>query len=250
MAILDTSVHHLGSDLLRAAEGQEQGLSLASCGIPLVDKVALDGGFRYGELSSVAGYASSSKGLLVYHAAANQLIENSGAEVVFIDSTNAFSAERLRDVLAIHLISKQKKLQQSGYIYRSAKESPNEAGAKSEATEMLSRVKLMSVFNISGMSEAIGEVGEALERLKKASLFQAPVVDGEEWTEDDVLDHPRQDSTETSRKKSHPFAAGVTMLVIDNIADVVSPIMAKDYAQGNVSKLLSIAFAHHSKDRP
>ena len=233
--ILDTTIHHLGSDLLRAVKSQEQGFPPASCGVPLLDKVALDGGFRYGELSSVAGDDSSGKGLLAYHTAANQLIEHPQAEVIFVDTTNAFSAEHLRDVLAIHLIRKQNMLKQSGYIYRSAEERPNDAEAKPEATKMLSRVKLMSVFNISGMSEAIGEVGKALERSKKADLFQAPVVEGNEWTEGAVLDHPRHDSTEEYGNESPPSTAGVTMLVIDNIADVASPILAKDYAQGKIS---------------
>ena len=55
----------LASVLLTTAEAEERSLRMpASCGLVSVDDMVLDGGFRYGEITSIAGATATGKTLV------------------------------------------------------------------------------------------------------------------------------------------------------------------------------------------
>lgn len=55
----------LASSLLMTAEAEEGLQRLpVSCGLSTIDDLALDGGFRYGEITSIAGATASGKTLV------------------------------------------------------------------------------------------------------------------------------------------------------------------------------------------
>ena len=55
----------LGSTLLKLAENEDgRRPSPASCGCAAIDQMALEGGFRYGEITSIAGAAGTGKTLV------------------------------------------------------------------------------------------------------------------------------------------------------------------------------------------
>ena len=230
---------HLGLHLLRVAEKQIQHTSAASCGSVPLDEAALGGGFRYGELTSIAGSSSTGKSIISYHAAASHLLNNEYGEVVFIDTNGSFSVERLRDIIALRLHAKKcKDFQQVGYIYKeSAPRMLDEQNdTLSEAISMLDRVKLMSTFNISGMVEAVGEVREALgksiESRGSAPLRkgQKGIIDSED--EEDLEGRLEVGTATDETTDANDGASRIGMLIVDTVAAVANPLMAKDYVQG------------------
>ena len=232
---------HLGTNLLRVAEQRTWHATAASCGSVLLDEVVLGGGFRYGELTSIAGASGTGKSTMAYHAVASHLLRNECDEVAFVDANGSFSAERLRDVITLHLRSEQPKgFKQAGYMY---KESPpktpldhNEALLK--ASLMLDRVRLLSTFSISGVVEAVGEIREALEKFKEAweSTSLRGIDCGITHSEDEQ-DLKKGLEMELTNRKARDAVKGVgqiRMLIVDTVAAVANPLLAKDYIQGNM----------------
>ena len=232
---------HLGTNLLRATEHRTWHATAASCGSVLLDEVVLGGGFRYGELTSIAGASGTGKSTLAYHAVASHLLRNECDEVAFIDTNRSFSAERLRDIITLHLRSEQPKgFQQTGYMYKGSppKTPLDHNEALSKATLMLDRVRLLSTFNISGVVEAVGEIREALEKFKEAreSSFLRGInyemTHGED--EQDLEKGLEMELTNPKARDAVKCVGQIRMLVVDTVAAVANPLLAKDYVQGNM----------------
>lgn len=151
---------------------------------------------------------------------------------------------RLRDVIAHCLTRRDQggKYRQEGYVYeRVLGDSVADAldRANRMAVRILDRVKVMRVFDFAGVVEAIGEVGEMWEKLVEdhVALVDKPTAvfdpDKEIPNSQDSNDSEEHDQNrDVSGKPLNPPTAGIGMIIIDNIANPISSIMAKSQVQG------------------
>ncbi|KAL9135131.1 MAG: hypothetical protein Q9175_003684 [Cornicularia normoerica] len=256
----------LGSNLLVSARSHEKARPLpASSGSATIDQNALDGGFRYGEITSIAGASGTGKTLLAYHAIASHLLTHKLGEVAFIDTTGSFSPLRLRNTMAYRLEAKiqHNSYQESGYMYEkrtSALENAKEAIIE-KATSMLDRVKVMRVFDFAGGVEAISEVNELMEEVAQ-KFEKLPVVafekgrneigDSEEELEEDeeLQAEPGRESVVLGDfQGSDPHSGPIGMIIFDTITNVVSAIMAKSQVQGQALLASFMRSLHHLTSR-
>lgn len=108
---------------------------------------------------------------------------------------------------------------------------------------MLERVRLSRVFDFPGVAEAIGEFGARLDEEEKtrrnrvdAKGFEKArgTAEGEERAENS-LSVEEDNNTITRTTAANPEAAEylpASMIVIDNIANVVGSMMTKSQAHG------------------
>ena len=77
----------LASTLLAAAEAHAKSRpSSASSGLDVIDDLALNGGFRYGEVTSIAGASGSGKTLVGCHSMVSFQLGRGGSESAFARS--------------------------------------------------------------------------------------------------------------------------------------------------------------------
>ncbi|SLM35598.1 dna repair protein rad51 homolog 2 o35719 [Lasallia pustulata] len=252
----------LASALLEAALSRNESTPTpASSGLDEIDTVALHGGFRYGEITSIAGASGTGKTLIVLHAVASHLLQHKNGEVAFIDTTGSFSPIRLRDIILVRLKRQiqPSALKQSGYVYEKL---PHDAVAKdnnllrNEATEMLDRVRVMRVFDFAGVVEAVGEVGENCERISRldenrkrhqhcetSENATREIADSQDEDEEngnvEVVGGAMYDAEGSRMAKCEvPVSdqdediVGVGMIVLDTVTNVVGSLMAKSQVQG------------------
>ena len=107
------------------------------------------------------------------------------------------------------------------------------------AVKMLDRVKVMRVFDFAGVVEAIGEVGEMWEKLDRDQVTPADKTTAVFNPDDEIPNSQDSDDSEerkpsraTGNKPQTAPAVGIGMIVIDNIANPISSIMAKSQVQG------------------
>ncbi|MDI1486733.1 MAG: hypothetical protein OHK93_005994 [Ramalina farinacea] len=300
----------LGHNVLAAAESfiRSHPPRSASTGCARIDEQVLKGGFRYGEVTSVAGGAGSGKTLvgrttvklisgknhqashlhvqvaltpsslctdvlpsrsvegsslvdttkLAYHAAASHLLAPSSqkvtgetGDVVIIDTNGSFSPLRLRDVFVYRLRARAQReavFKQSGYVYQ--KQGPSERvpedGLMAEATKLLDRVRVMRVFDLAGVAEAVGEVSEITDRSRSLRVEGpqegltpprrrgAEVEDSEEELEEDEEERRVEVTGYADAGTTFPGASEgpIGMVIIDTIANVVSSLVNKSQTQG------------------
>lgn len=295
----------LGSSLLAAARAHENARPApASSGSAAIDRDALDGGFRYGEITAIAGASGTGKTLvglravvrwmdgfvdtgnrlrlgclasviliarpigfrvqaltyctyqLAYHAMASHLLTYNLGEVAFIDTTGSFSPLRLRNVLAYRLEAKiqRNSYQESGYMYEkrtSALENSKKA-IVDKATSMLDRVKVMRVFDLAGVVEAISEVNERMEETTQKSEKLPLVVVGKSGDEiGDSEEEPDEEDEglQGSDPHSDPHSGPTGMIILDTITNVVSAMMAKSQVQGQALLASFMRSLHHLTSR-
>ena len=119
-----------------------------------------------------------------------------------------------------------------------------------EATSMLDRVKLMRVFDVAGLVEAISEITESCEPVAEVStetgvLRPGIVAD----SQDDLSEDARSEELDTGERAERlplqdngtvPAQSGkVGMVIVDTIADIFGPLMAKSQVQGHTKCILS-----------
>ena len=210
----------------------------ASSGSFAIDDFALEGGYRYGEITSIAGPKGTGKTLLGYHAIASHLLiegesredlerRRIGNEVALIDTTGGFSAIRLRDVLIFRLRARWQRQRD----FQDGQRREEKEEFKQEATEMLGRVRVMRVFDLIGILEALGEIGEkAVEgKGRRQGKRKREVVDSEDEDQDgdDVDERRRSDDCQNTSNQS---SAG--LILIDNMANVTSSVVSRSLIQG------------------
>lgn len=114
--------------------------------------------------------------------------------------------------------------------------------ANEMALKMLDRVKVMRVFDFAGVVEAIGEVGEMYQKLdmdlvapvdRTTTAFSPGNEIPNSQDSDDSEEHDA--SRDTSKRLATATAPGIGMVVLDNIANPISSIMAKSQVQGTQS---------------
>ncbi|KAL8784082.1 MAG: hypothetical protein Q9195_009191 [Heterodermia aff. obscurata] len=211
-----------------------------SSGSASIDDQALEGGFRYGEITSIAGAHGTGKTTvpqLAFHAIASYLLSSPKGEVAFIDTSSTFSPVRLRDVLALRLrVQRQRTtFQQSGYVYtkQPAGSEPVAEELVEEATSMLDRVKLMRVFDVAGLVEAVGEITESCEQVAEFSfetkdLRRGVVADSQDDLSEDAGSETgeRAERLASQNKGTEPTQSGKICTIISNA--VVGHVSSKN----------------------
>ena len=123
------------------------------------------------------------------------------------------------------------------YEKKAAANQSSEAEFMMEATKMLDRVKVMRVFDLAGVAEAVGEVRQLIddekisaEQVESQSRRRSEIGDSEDEDEEDVLveiDAPPLKASLESKAKS-----SIGMVIIDTITNVVSAMVTRNYNQG------------------
>lgn len=180
---------------------------------------------------------------------ASYLLSTPKGEVAIIDTSGTFSPVRLRDVIALRLRTQQQrtKYQQSGYVYAKVATDPEPVGEGfvSEATSMLNRVKVMRIFDVAGLTEAVGEIAEICEQAPSVPVENGPsrravVVDSEDdLSEDDSCAEGFDTGGEAEPLVSQhdnmmpSWDGKIGMIIVDTIASILGPLMGKSQIQGN-----------------
>ncbi|KAL9599361.1 MAG: hypothetical protein Q9219_003894 [cf. Caloplaca sp. 3 TL-2023] len=241
----------LGSTLLASEEHRESRRPTpASSGNRSIDQEVLDGGFRYGEITAIAGAKGSGKTTLVYQAIASHLTAHKEAktEVALIATTEP-SLAQLRDIL-IARISKHNQgheFHESGYVYRKQPFTAQPTHDISNTVlSMLECVQIYRVFDFPGVVEAITEFSTRLEekdRCDRAEMSmegnnrKQNVTDSEDGAEDEALsktDGNCQNITDVASDQVTAAAGSPgSMIVVDNIANVVGSMITRSQVQGH-----------------
>lgn len=105
---------------------------------------------------------------------------------------------------------------------------------------MLERVKVMRVFELAGLVEAISEVGEICEAAKRKIDEQIEahkrartntIADSEDESEDELSRTLGDPMVSSDIRKSADMQA-VRLLVVDSVSNIVGPIISKSQVQG------------------
>ena len=161
-----------------------------------------------------------------------------------------FSPLRLRDILALRLRAQRQRTrhQQSGYVYakQPADSEPVTEELAQESTLLLDRVKLMRVFDVAGLVEAVGEIAESCESVAEVSvetgsLRREVIADSQDDLSEDAgsegLD-TKEPAERLALKHNDTRYGKVGMVIIDTVADIFGPLMAKSQVQGSTKCIL------------
>lgn len=180
------------------------------------------------------------------HAMASHLIAREAGDIALIDTVGSFSPIRLRDVVVLHLSQDTESNTYSRMGFISEDSGENRTAIQEKAEHMLERVKIMRVFDFTGLTEAIGEVGEFCGRIEKdrevpneypdkgnkERVYE--VADSEE--EEDGEEKRGVDEQDQSQKSAatltDPSLGGIDMIVIDSLGHAIGPIMSRNPTQG------------------
>lgn len=193
---------------------------------------------------------------LAYHAATSHLLARNvigkTSDVVIVDTNGSFSPLRLRDIFVYRLRARAQReavLRQSGYVYQKSEASDpvREDGLMAEATNLLDRVRVMRVFDLAGVAEAVGEVSEIMDRTRvvreegpqerlvpRRRRRSAEVEDSEE-EQDEEDEEPQVEVTGNAGARiacTGTPEAPIGMVIIDTMANVVSSLVNKIQTQG------------------
>ena len=122
----------------------------------------------------------------------------------------------------------------------------HEDGLMAEATKLLDRVRVMRVFDLAGVAEAVGEVSEIMDRsrivraerpqeeLKLRRRRSAEVEDSEEELDEQDEEYRVEVPRNADARVTCPGTSEVPngMVIIDTIANVVSSLVNKNQTQG------------------
>ncbi|KAL8967055.1 MAG: hypothetical protein Q9197_005640 [Variospora fuerteventurae] len=250
----------LGSTLLQSEEKHE---SLkpppASCGSPDVDVGVLEGGFRYGEVTAIAGANRTGKTALAFQAIASHLIRYEDGEVALIATTDPPLA-RLKDILIVRLEQSRRSpaFTESGYVHkRRAKPVSPTRDTMNKVSLMLERVRISRVFDFPGVIEAVSEFSADLEEDDQAGKEKLDsdghersrsIADSEDEAMEDLSAEP-EPRAPTDDNPNTPKKPSASMLVIDNIANVLGSTMTKSQVQGHALLANFMRSLHHLTKR-
>lgn len=184
-----------------------------------------------------------------------------------IDSTGNLDVLRIYAIILSRLQNDPELRQSQGLI-----DGPTDLSVEELAAKILDRVKIMRVFDLVGVMEAIGEIRQELEgrsrkpqsqekteensrdtevQEKPKSVQKTVIADSEDEEDDDMLfDSPKSITKQSSAapvadtatlpdaepkppEKARAETEGkISFVLIDNLAHVISPLLKKDYIQG------------------
>ena len=245
----------LGSTLhARASQVPRPSQVVAPTGCAAIDRSALGGGFRYGEITTIAGahgagktlvwrtrasillhvlYGANCKPQLTYHTIYGQLRSHDSAEAVVVDTNGSFEAARLRDVFAWRL--------QRDVGRDQAAEAADAArlDVNAKAVAMLDRVKFTRVFDVVGIAQAVQEVADGWEERDRAFEALRAGEKKRRAAEIPSSQDEEMDEMDAALLASQPYEAppdagsgGTGMIVVDNVASHFSSEMSKNPVQG------------------
>ena len=156
------------------------------------------------------------------------------SEAVVIDTTGSFSPLRLRDVIVERM--------GGGSTDRGVRKKSREM-VEEEAMRMLDRVRIMRVFDLAGVLEAVSEIigiwevheretAERREKVRRMEWGIASSQDGEE--EEESVKNLLRESGEEGREMEEEEKGCITMIIIDNITNVVNAEISKSQVRGKL----------------
>ncbi|KAK5110082.1 hypothetical protein LTR62_006327 [Meristemomyces frigidus] len=176
---------------------------------------ALNGGLQYGSLTCISSEPDSDTDVLIHQILISHLLSNATATATIIDSTLSLNLRKLHRCLV-------KALQQ-----RDEADKP--------AMNVLSRLKIMKVFDLVGLTESITEVREALENsMDSPQSFSRPssapqgTINHSQNEQDSILDQP---PAAAPPKQLHPSENTAGLLVINNLSDLTKPLQKSNHIQ-------------------
>jgi len=134
------------------------------------------------------------------------------------------------------------RLEAQKFINQTSKED-----VESTAEKALERVKIMRVFDFVGVSEAVDELRTDLQapphhesppkEKQRLETTRVEIPDSEEEDDDDMLfdwepTQPLKSSRREDRSPSDDSNGKLGLLLVDNIAHVVNPLLKSNYVQG------------------
>ncbi|KAI9752642.1 MAG: hypothetical protein M1835_001079, partial [Candelina submexicana] len=228
-------------------------------GCKAIDEQALADGFDYGAVTAVSGEVGTGKTLLSMHVIASHLLQQETSQAAIIDTARHFNLNLLLHVVASRLknsgnAAKQCSEEDSGY-----------EAALGRAERLLDRVLFMNVFDFVGLVDAVNEIRGKLEgQGEKGGAWEGEMKgvdereDGskgeeekqlsvggeiadsedEEGDQDDLVEPIARPATaemveepaEESRNTTEVEDIG--LIIIDNITNIFSPIMAQNQTKG------------------
>ncbi|KAF2476944.1 uncharacterized protein BDR25DRAFT_321491 [Lindgomyces ingoldianus] len=252
---LDSLLEHSFRDKARAVKVLKKEEVLGT-GIKSVDD-ALGGGLRKGSLVGMSGEVGSGQVGLLLSLLSSHLLDHPTSTAAIIDTTGNFDVLRIYTILASRIRDTS-----PNTLAISDQSNPEDAAAK-----VLDRIKIMRVFDLVGVMEAISEIRDGLEMppvsLSRRSAEGAPrnveepkkvhkaVIqdsedEGEDEDEDEMLFEPRPRSKPILDPEPPKLAAvkdldnsdadiegKVGFILIDNIAHVINPLLKNNYVQAN-----------------
>jgi len=124
-----------------------------------------------------------------------------------------------------------------------------------QATTLLGQVKVMRVFDLAGLIEAVGEIGEILESATQevrnlvkdeSSGKRTYIADSEDEMDDEEAEGTDESNArkaiDDSMRGRSTHGVKIGMIVIDTITNVAGPVMAKGQVQGDRPTLPGISY--------
>ena len=105
-----------------------------------------------------------------------------------------------------------------------------------EATKLLNRVRVMRIFDMTGLMETLAELREgASPQLAQGGRRQTEIVDSDEDPEDAIADTDldKSNQPEPGTSSADKLATKVGMAIISSISKVVSSAVSKNSVQGH-----------------
>ena len=271
----------LASNLLRSSDAfGVSGLapSSASSGCAAIDEVALGGGFRYGELTCLSGAFNTgeqqvrvkalatvrsrltSRNKIVSHAIVSHLLSHNESDVAYIDANGSFSPHQLHNVLSYRLRARKQQdaFEHTGFIYEKRLEDNTTQTIEAEATSLLDRVKVMRIFDVAGLSEAVAEVSTTRKMERRSddasaehkgidSKRRTEIGDSEEESEDERVSQIRDQGTgfEERDNERNAVTSGDGMIVIATLTGIISANISKSPIHGQAIFASVMRSLHH-----
>jgi hypothetical protein len=189
---------------------------------------------------------------LAFHAIASHLLSSRNTKVALIDTAGALSLARLRDILVFRLHKESictigDKPDGSKSEKAVVKSGPAYDALIKTVEKLLNRVKYMRVFDLAGVIEAVGEVGETwnVQTQSTDEKVKGPLRVIEDSEEEDDMSQDHLDESDHRREENSDQQAGVKelppsadtgpvdMIVIDTIANVVTSVVSHSQVQGD-----------------
>ena len=178
---------------------------------------------------------------MALQALAGHLLADSSCEAAIIDTAGSFSPLRLRDIIAHRLAAQRHAINnQVRPVHAKSTEGIIKVGEDmtEEATRMLDRVRVMRVFDFAGVVEATSEIIQIWEVHERELAEHREKFRAEHGirSSQDEEDEDMGDLVESGGGYSDlTLDSGcITMIVIDNIANVVNEEMSKSQVQGKL----------------
>lgn len=181
---------------------------------------ALKGGFDYGCITCISAEPDSGAKDVTQALLLSHLLGSKMASATVIDTGQAVDVRRL---------------------YQTILSASPDSGDKTAAKSMLDKVKIMKLFDFEGLTEAMGELRDALEG--SALLYEKPprgTVADSQADENEMLDSDTpatanqsaevRVTTATAESEAIPDATG--LLIIDNITQLAAPLLKTNHASG------------------